>query len=376
MRVLVLDTIHGGSILAEALLRRGDDVDAIDVYRGGTLTPEEASKRKYDVITAPVHLDPDYPLLHTETKVISHHEMTKDLLSGFEKPIIEITGSRGKTTTAFAIASLFDTKSIIHSSRGTFLMPEGKLLFKKSITPASLLFAVKAAETYGAERIIAEESVGVTGFGELGILTSSDDYKIAAGKKSALKAKLKSLESCGKVLVPKGIDKIDGWETVDELVSVSGKKLSYSGGFFENQLLEIPLYRDAIKTAAAAAMILEIDPAKLSDFKAVEGRMNMFTEDGVIILDNSNSGTTAEGCIEAAKYLRSKTDKKIILVIGQEFHAVCEGFAEEKIQKAISEIAPKEVIRAEKSFEEAKSEALKLAKEKDCCVLLGVKTWR
>lgn len=375
MRVLVLDTIHGGSVLAEALLRRGDDVDAIDVYRGGTLTPEEASKRKYDVITAPVHLDPDYSLLHTETKVVSHHEMTKNLLGNFKKPIIEITGSRGKTTTAFAIASLFDTKSILHTSRGTFLMPSGEMIFKKSITPASLLFAVKTAETYGAERIIAEESVGVTGAGELGILTSCDDYKIAAGKKSALEAKLKSLESCKNVLVNGDVSK-SGWKNVDELVTVNGTKISYEGGSFENELLEINLYRDVLKTAAAAAVILGIDPSVLSKFKAIEGRMNLFEEDGVTIVDNSNSGTTAEGCIEAAKYLRSKTDKKIILAIGQEFHAVCEGFAEEKIQKAISEIKPAEVIRADKSFEEVKEKAVRLAKEMNGCVLLGVKTWR
>ncbi|MDO5844589.1 MAG: coenzyme F430 synthase [Methanocorpusculum sp.] len=376
MRVLVLDTIHGGATLAEALLRRGDDVDAIDVYRGGTLTPEEAVKRKYDCITAPIHLDPDYSLLHTETKIVSHHEMTKDLIGDFSKPIIEITGSRGKTTTAFAVASLFDTKSILHTSRGTFLMPEGKLLFKKSITPASLLFAVKAAETYGAQRIIAEESVGVTGVGELGILTSTDDYKIAAGKKSALEAKLKSLEPCQKVLVPKGISKKPGWETIDDIISVNGNKLTYSGGSFENPLLSIPLYCDVIKTAAAAAVILGISPEKLAGFSAIEGRMNLFEEDGVTVMDNSNSGTTAQGCIEAAKFLRKNSDKKIILAIGQEFHAVCEGFSEEEIQKAVYEIAPAKVIRAEKSFDEVRDEALRLAKENDGCVLLGVKTWR
>ena len=79
MKVLVLDTIHGGTILAEALLRNGDDVDALDVYRGVGLTPEEAASRKYDLITSPVHLDPAYSLLDTKTPVISHHEMTRRL---------------------------------------------------------------------------------------------------------------------------------------------------------------------------------------------------------------------------------------------------------------------------------------------------------
>ena len=46
MRVLVLDTIHGGAVLAEALVRKGDDVDAVDVYRGKMMSADDAEKRQ------------------------------------------------------------------------------------------------------------------------------------------------------------------------------------------------------------------------------------------------------------------------------------------------------------------------------------------
>ena len=42
MRVLVLDTIHGGDDIAAALRRRGDEVDAVDVYRGSGFSAEAA----------------------------------------------------------------------------------------------------------------------------------------------------------------------------------------------------------------------------------------------------------------------------------------------------------------------------------------------
>jgi hypothetical protein len=380
MRVLVLDTIHGGTILAEALLRNGDDVDALDVYRGVGLTKEEAASRKYDLITAPVHLDPDYPLLNTNTPVISHHEMTRRLAGPIPETVIEITGARGKTTTAFALASLFSTKGILHTSRGTFLYPDGKLLWKKSITPASILLATRGAATHKAKWIVAEVSAGVTGIGTLGILTSANDYRIAAGKKSALAAKLKSLEKCKMVLVPKGVPVKPGWHVIDDLVSVSGTTLTWEGGSFENPLLALAGYREPLKCAAAAALLLKTDPANLAGFTAIEGRMQYYLEDGVPFLDNANSGTTKETTLDAAHYLRTLVpDKEIVLVIGEEHKAVCEGFQDEAIRETITEISPIQTISVSKgnlNFDEAKSQAFSFAKEHNAGVLLAVKTWR
>ncbi len=381
MKVLVLDTIHGGTILAEALLRNGDDVDALDVYRGVGLTPEEAASRHYDLITSPVHLDPAYPLLNTTTPVISHHEMTRRLAGGLPPTVIEVTGARGKTTTSFAVASLFTTKGVLHTSRGTYLYPDGTFLWKKSITPASVLLAAGGAKTRHAEWLVAEVSAGVTGIGTLGVLTSADDYPIAAGKKSALAAKLESLAKCKTVLVPRGVPLQDGWHVIDDLVSVEGDVLSWNGGSFKNPLLELAGYREPLKCAAAVGLLLGLDPGRLAGFTAIEGRMQYYLEDGVPFLDNANSGTTKATTLDAAAYLRRLVpDKEIVLVIGEEHKAVCDGFQSDAIRQTIEEISPIQTISVSKSgglnFAASKAQALSLAKEHNAAVLLAVKTWR
>lgn len=374
MRILVLDTIHGGAVLAEALLRCGHDVDAVDVYRGKTMPVEDAEERCYDLVTAPVHLNPDHPLLHIGVPVITHHEMVRRLIKT-KKPIIEITGTRGKTTAVFAVSKILDGKGIIHSSRGTFCSESDVPLFKKSITPASLIFAQDAAQTYGADWIAAEESAGVAGCGVLGILTSTEDYRIADGKKSALEAKLKSLERCRKVLVPKGIPLKENWYCTDDLVQVEKTKLTCSAGSFENKLLAVPAYCSALKIAAASAVILGKDASVLKDFQAVEGRMKLSSADNIIVLDNSNSGTNKQVTMDAADYLKTITDKPIILAIGIEHKTVCEGFSQEDINSAAEYVNPLITIH-ENSYDAAKQKAVSAAKENNACVLLAVKTWR
>lgn len=376
MKVLVLDTIHGGSVLAEALLRNGDDVDAVDVYRGNTMAFEDAEKQGYDAVTAPVHLNPDCPLLSVSAPHYTHHQMTAKLLKSCRAKIIEITGARGKTTTASALAEVLPGNVILHASTGTWLYPEKKLLFKKSITPASLLFAAKAAETKKADWIVAEESLGVCGLG-FGILTSDKDYSIAAGKKSALSAKLESLSECKTVLAPESCRK-EGWHSPEDFVRIEENRfITESNGSFENPLAEIPAYRDALRTAAAAAVLLNLDVSPLADFAGCEGRMLFSEIDGVPFLDNANSGTTPESIRNAAAYLKTKTAKQPVLVTGEGAHAVCEGIDDEELKAVIDEINPADVIYAEgKSFDELKSEALTRAKELDAAVLMCVKTWR
>ena len=76
------------------------------------------------------------------------------------QPMIEITGARGKTTTAHALASLLPGNGILHTSNGTFRFPEKNWILRSSITPGSVLAAVKLAqEIHGW--LIVEESLGM-----------------------------------------------------------------------------------------------------------------------------------------------------------------------------------------------------------------------
>ena len=137
MQILVLDTIHGGREIGDRYASQGHDVDVVDVYKGSTpALAEMAITRTYDLIIAPVHLDPAHLLLaNRHAPVISHHEAVRRLL-GDALPVtmIEITGTRGKTTTAHALAHLLPGKGVLHTSTGTYSYPAKDLLEKRSIT--------------------------------------------------------------------------------------------------------------------------------------------------------------------------------------------------------------------------------------------------
>jgi len=391
MEILVLDTIHGGTDLAEALAGAGHRVDTVDVYRGEQgISPEEAARRRYDLLVAPVHLDPGYPLLSAiQAPRVSHHLAVRMLLSGkAPRPMVEVTGARGKTTTAHAIAhalggpgvlsrgaplppgrsrhgpegpsppgtapapsepGLPAGPGILHTSRGTFRYPGRELLWKKSITPASVLPAAEEARKAGGW-LVAEESLGVTGAGELAVLTSGEDYRMAGGTRSALEAKLGSMQDSPVAVVPAGV-RFDHPHLVDagECVSWDGDRCSYDHngirGEFRNRLGELPAYRDPLSLAAAALCALGRDPGALGGFTGVEGRLSVADEGGVTVVDNANSGTTAGTTEAAASYARALSGGGwVTLVIGEEDRAVCEGFPAGEMAASIRRIHPDRLI--------------------------------
>ena len=208
MDLLVLDAIHGGRELADALRAQGHTTDLVDVYRdGGDTGVAEALGRSYDLAIAPVHLDPGHPLKKGITiPGISHHEAVRWIL-GKDVPdtVVEITGTRGKTTTAHAVAHLMSGPGVLHTSTGTYLYPTKELLWKKSITPASVIPAARKAKEIGGW-LIAEESLGFCGLDGLGIITSAEDYFVAAGTRSALEVKVGSASRTRHLVVAPGIE--------------------------------------------------------------------------------------------------------------------------------------------------------------------------
>jgi UDP-N-acetylmuramyl pentapeptide synthase len=355
MHILVLDTIHGGKAIGKAFAGRGDRVDCVDVYREGS-NPDIATAltRNYDLIVAPVHLDPDHPLLHySTTPVISHHEAVRQLLGEkTPEPMIEITGTRGKTTTAHALAFLMGGTGILHTSTGTYQYPEQKRLSQSSITPGSVLAAARMA--CGIKGwLIVEESLGITCSGTLGIITSDEDYFFAAGKKSALMTKVASAHHCKHLLLARNIpaDNLEWVVHVENVAACEGTECSITLNGktcrFSNPLLALPGYHSSLMLAAAAAMLLGIDPDPLSSFSALPGRMSVLYDQGVLVVDNANSGTNLATTIEAARYARSISGKEAItLVIGkvEGDGAVCEGFAIDQIRAAIDQIRPVHIV--------------------------------
>jgi len=406
MHILVLDTIHGGKAIGDAFAARGDEVDLVDVYRGESAVDVQAAlSRTYDLIVAPVHLDPDHPLLkHARAPVITHHEAVRQLLGDdIPEPMVEITGSRGKTTTAHALASLMPGKGILHTSTGTFRFPEKNWISRSSITPGSVLAAVRRArEIHGW--LIVEESLGVTGTGTIGIITSGEDYFFAAGKKCAVRAKIASAKHCRHLLLAEGIraDYQDGVVHIEDVASCEGTECTVTlGGTarrFTNPLLALPAYHDAMILAATAARMLGIDPAPLTSFAALTGRMSVSYDREILIVDNANSGTNFLTTADAARYARVMSGRQeITLVIGQQEGdgAVCEGFAHDQILAAVEAIHPVHLIWVGRFPGPGTEEYLSLgpritahvptldagytlAKQKTArgSIVLAVKTWR
>ena len=357
MQILVLDTIHGGAVIGDALRLMGHSVDLIDVYRGdcshpGSIPEGTASARRYDLLIHPVHLDPAYPLLRSHAcPAITHHEAVRWILSVSSNPLtygpyVEITGARGKTSTATALASLMKGTGILHTSRGICKYPGKERITRMSITPASLI-PVHASRAPG-DWCIAEVSLGFTGLSDLAILTSDEDYQVAGGKLSARVIKERTGHSCGKILIPPGMNYVhDGVFDTGDITRISGTSCSYTlngiTGSFENPLFTLESYQNPLRMAAAAALILGYLPDTLSEFSPLPGRMRIITEGGVTILDNASTGACLKTTRDAQIEIR-KLGAPYTLVIGQEARAVCENFPDDDICTAIREGKPAEII--------------------------------
>ena len=335
MDLLVLDTIHGGALLGDELALRGHRVETVDVYRGAGPLPDP---NDFDSVIAPVHLDPAHPLVAgAGDRLVSHHEVAGRCIADHRpRLLVEVTGARGKTTTAFAIAETMAGPGILHTSAGTFLYPERRLLWRRSITPAQVLPAARAAAALGGW-CVAEESLGVTGAGDLAVLTSGDDYACAAGARSALACKLASAARAPRLLVADGVAiERPGLFRAGEIAPCGGPS-----GPGANPLTALPAYRNAVQLAAAAAGLLGLDPGRLATMGPVPGRLAARRDAGRTIVDDANSGTTWLTACEAAAYARVLAPGlPLSLVVGEEHRAVCDGFPARDVAAAIAAVDP------------------------------------
>jgi UDP-N-acetylmuramyl pentapeptide synthase len=340
-RSAVLDTIHGAGLIAERMRVWGVEAEAFEVYHN---VPDLSG---FDLVVAPIHLSPRNPAhreaIRLEKKVISHHRAVGNLLAGVgDLRAFEVTGTRGKTTTALILAQILSARGTVasHTTRGIEVWREGKSEVAASglsIAPANVIRAYDAAEEAGAADLVCEVSLGGTGLADFGILTSfAGDYKVAGETLWASTAKLQmvSLSKRGSKLIagedvgisadvtfgpgPRGQVWCDGRE-----IQAEGERVSLDlGDGFDPES-----YAAAISGATAAALAAGFDlgeiASSLEGFEGLGGRMKNAEEDGISVLDNSNSGLRASG-VEAALD-RIGGGGRLALVVGEEAETVCEG---------------------------------------------------
>jgi hypothetical protein len=220
----------------------------------------------------------------------------------------------------------------------------------------------------------------------------------------ALASKIASAKDCSRILVAEHVSapSLPGAVHLEEIATCNGTacSLTLAGRTrgFVNPLLALSGYRTPLMLAAAAAMIIGEDPEPLSSFHEIPGRLSVSYDQGVLVVDNANSGTNSATTIEAAQYARNRSGTEpITLVIGQMEGdgAVCEGFSFDQIKSCINQILPARIVWVgsspqedtaefrvlepliaahEKTLGEAYNRALHITKKGS--IVLAVKTWR
>ena len=222
MKVLILDMTHGGAILAERFLKRGDEVTCVDVYHIGTKELKDSVRamgarvedtvpqEEYDLHVAPMHC-PDSFLGEAKCKERMSFSKAVNLFIDKKTFRIEVTGVKGKTSTCYILSHILSgsgKKVFLHSSRGQGPWENGhKIQCLKSIAPVSLV----ELPDEGYDCIIAEVSLGGSGKADIAVITNLiEDYGIAKNSRKASQAKAEIFTD--KVNIVKE-DELDLWKS-------------------------------------------------------------------------------------------------------------------------------------------------------------------
>ncbi|MHC1579775.1 MAG: coenzyme F430 synthase [Candidatus Alkanophagales archaeon] len=390
--VLVVDMTHGGTTLTEALLERCASVTAADIY--GTLSEErrEALERlgvevkrsvddaaSYDFIFSPVHSPVLNPMTvsgspdargrgrdwgREDRKIVSHHELVGALLEE-KKPrarIVEVTGVKGKTSTAFFLFDIFKEagiKALMSSSLGVFYGGDGgerRLRGKADITPANVLSVLELAEGLEVEVFIFEISLGFTGAADASVLTTLEpDYKIAAGRLSAAAAKLFTASRCKNIVlsrrayeryrafrrnggrlatVPQTLlyDDPKTWATLPD----AGEEApvcfeDVRTEFFSNPRISAGYVENAL-AAAFTSLLLGVSPSSvrggLRKCRGVPGRMRCLRRGNAVFLEDANPALDAASLENAMRRALSikgamRGETRLIVVLGGDGRGSC-----------------------------------------------------
>ncbi|MDO5848270.1 MAG: coenzyme F430 synthase [Methanobrevibacter sp.] len=421
MDCLIIDATHGGVKLAAEFskLDKYENIYLYDIYN--TLNEEEITKltlkevkiRKLEeiesdelIVVYPIHL----PLSKneiiekiecTELDFITHHEAVKLLLKDFFKkypkiPKIEITGVKGKTSSVFMLKEILkDLHPLILSSLGIIQVRDNhEIRLKKnvSITPANIKEAVDLAYridnpacNWGCKKneitdfinygsLILESSLGVTGIGDVGLLTNIvENYPIAKNRSDAKTAKSQVFR-CGKIAIKKETldkhyndesdrfkDKINTFSIDDEKSNVHAKDINYDIDgtslkvIYENVktindnllsgCLEIesfamgPHHIENILGVITTALTLETSETDiingLANYKGIEGRTNIRNVGDLKIIEEINPGINTKAIEFSIDML--KNPEKYCIIIGGDYGITCEEIDEEKVAGLLNE---------------------------------------
>lgn len=326
MKILILDTVHGGGIIADRYPRPGDSVTCVDVYK---VTPKEETDRlrgkgftvstevprgEYDTVLMPIHC-PDSFLEGVGYKERKFFSQAVGELIDDKRFRVEVTGVKGKTGFCCLLAHILTAAGmnvLVQTSRGRGGWAEGELVSEEvvSIAPPSML----ALPDGDYDAVICEVSLGGSGKADISCITNLiEDYPIAAGTRKASEGKMSILN--GKTnIVPMGevgfwksygIGKVIGY---GGRITVMGKpslgnplrvRVDYGNGFetsLKGSYLALE-YLYAAEMAVEVCGILGISESSLdlglSSFGGVPGRGEVSFSEGRWTVTERNPGISA-----------------------------------------------------------------------------------
>ena len=416
MNNLVIDLTHGGVKIAISLAKKGRSVLAYDIYN----TLKDIDKKMLDVynveliqledlknfkgdmnVIYPIHL----PLSPEEIKSYNpnlnytfktHHDIVKDLLDDWGEDIvkIEITGVKGKTTSAFMLKEiLIDDNPLVLSSLGALLYENHKEIVLRrniSITPANIKETVdlaykianpickiaegevKSENLKKYNSAIFESSLGVSGIGDVGLLLNiAEDYPIAKGRLTASQAK-RQVFKCKCVCIQKEAldkyysdvkhEKTNTFSLNDTDANLFIKNADYD---LDQTMLEIeysnvktirgnvisgeiklncfapgPHHASNVLGVILTCLSLEIDINRIiegiNNYKGLPGRTNKKSIENSIIIEEINPGLNTQAIKESINMISDLKDYYIS--IGGDYGITCEEIDEEKLAEYLNTV--------------------------------------
>ena len=335
-------------------------------------------------------------------EILSHHSATKLVLSSWSEKAkkenvdcIEITGVKGKTSVAYMLKEIMlenEKDTLLLSSLGAHLfkndLNKGELedivLMKNiSITPANIINTIQYANNINPkdgheesfedllnyDAAIFENSLGVCGLGDVGVLTNIvENYTIARGSSNAREAK-KQVFNCPMVVIeeetlkehyPKESEIFSGRINTFSIYDSSSNVFAQSIDYNLNQSKIKVRYHDLkilgnekskngeiiIKTfapgrhhvlnaltALTIALTLGIDDEAiqkgLENFNGIEGRTHLTKVGDSIIIEEINPGINTKAIESSIGMIRNIEDYHII--IGGRYGITCEEIDEDKL---------------------------------------------
>lgn len=359
-----------------------EDIDHLNKINITNISIEFIKENRNNLIViAPVHMPPLFDVDYT------HHEFTGYLIKRFKEnnnfnfPIIEVTGVKGKTTTATLINDILSNKNrLILTSRGLFyntFKESTQLITDISITPASIIQSLNKANDNNlldsVDYFISEVSLGITSNCDIGVLTNIvENYPIAKGTSNASDAK-KSIFTSNKIICDKTAYKnYYSDQTSDNVYLVSlndtnsniyttninydikstsfkvhyndkCKKIEFNISCFALTDYYITNILYAINVALLLNIPINTIEKNIKKALPISGRGSYRYIKDKLILEDINPGLNTASITKCVSNL-SKYSNDFILIIGGDYGITCEEIDESKLINYINSLNKKQDI--------------------------------